>query len=212
MTNLESLKQYIFAGDGDGVESLTQEAVNSGVPVETILNVYLLPAMGEVGRRYEEGDFFIPEMLLAGRAMQAGMAIVKPLITSQGVKTAGSVVIGTVQGDLHDIGKTLVSMMLEGSGFKVHDLGVDVEPEKFVEEVRTLQPVILAMSAMLTTTLPAMKSTITALEQSGLRDDLIVMVGGAPVTSEFAASIGADGYAEEAFAAAQKAVELVDNA
>jgi len=166
--------------------------------------------MEEVGRRYEEGEFFIPEMLMAARTMQASMLVLKPLIVGSNVRTAGRIVIGTVEGDLHDIGKSLVAMMLEGAGFEVHDLGVDVKPERFVETVRNVKPCMVAMSALLTTTIPVMQTTIEALKRAGLRDSVVVMVGGAPLTPQYAASIGADGYAEDAAAAARKAKELLD--
>ena len=199
----------ILAGDRAGIEPLTREAISKGVPAATIINEYLMPAMEEVGRLYEEGDFFIPEMLMSARAMQASMAILKPLIVGDEVKAAGRVVIGTVEGDLHDIGKTLVGMMLESLGFEVYDLGVDIKPKQFVEAVNRLQPRIVGMSAMLTTTMPAMKRTIEALQEAGLRQKLIVMVGGAPLTPEYAAAIGADGFAEDAAEAARKAKVLV---
>jgi len=198
----------ILAGDRAGIEALTKEALGKGVPVATIINGYLMPAMEDVGRLYEEGELFIPEMLLSARAMQAGMAILKPLIVGDEVKTAGQVVIGTVEGDLHDIGKSLVSMMLESAGFEVRDLGTDVAPARFVEAVQAVKPVIVGMSAMLTTTMPNMKRTMDALEEAGLRSRVIVMVGGAPLTPEYAVSIGADGYAEDAAGAVQKAKEL----
>jgi 5-methyltetrahydrofolate--homocysteine methyltransferase len=149
----------ILAGDRTGIEALTREAIGKGVSAGTIINEYLMPAMEEVGHLYEEGDFFIPEMLMSARAMQASMAILKPLIVGDEVKAAGRVVIGTVEGDLHDIGKTLVGMMLESLGFEVYDLGVDIKPKQFVEAVNRLEPKIVGMSAMLTTTMPAMKRT-----------------------------------------------------
>ena len=207
--NLTLLQEKILQGDREGLEALTKEAIKEGISAGTIINEYLMPAMEEVVRLFEEGELFIPEMLMSARAMQASMAILKPLIVGDEVKTAGRVVIGTVEGDLHDIGKTLVGMMLEGAGFEVHDLGVDVKPEEFVESVADLKPVIVGMSALLTTTMPVMQRTIDALEEAGLRDDLIVMVGGAPLTPDFAASIGADGFAEDAAGAVRKAKELV---
>ena len=201
--------EKIMEGDRVGIEALTKEATSKGVTAGTIIDEYLMPAMAEVGRLYEEGEYFIPEMLMSARAMQASMAILKPLIVGDEVKTVGRVVIGTVEGDLHDIGKTLVGMMLESAGFEVHDLGVDVKPEKFVAAVRNLKPRIVGMSAMLTTTMVAMERVIEALKEAGLRDKLIVMVGGAPLTAEFVASIGADGFAEDAAGAVRKAKELV---
>jgi len=205
----ESFREKILAGDRDGVKALTEEALQQGVPVEQIIHKYLMPAMDEVGRCFEAGDLFISEMLMSARAMQAGMAVLKPLIVGAKIKTLGCVVIGTVQGDLHDIGKALVAMMLEGAGFEVHDLGVDVKPEKFVEAVRNLQANVVGMSALLSTTMPNVKITIEALKKAGLREGLIVMVGGAPFTADYAASIGADGYAEDAASAVRRVKELI---
>jgi len=202
-------QEKIMAGDREGIEALTRQAIAGGEPVATIINGYLMPAMEEVGRLYEEGELFIPEMLMAARSMQAGMAILKPLIVGDEVKTAGRVVLGTVQGDLHDIGKSLVGMMLESAGFEVHDLGTDVEPARFVEAVRADKPVIVGMSAMLSTTMLNMAGAMAALKEAGLRESLIVLVGGAPLTPEFAASIGADGYAADASSAVQRAKALL---
>jgi len=208
--NPELFREKILAGDREGIAALTKEAIGQSVPVATIVDEYLIPPMTEVGRRYEEGEFFIPEMLMAARAMQAGMEIVSPLFVASEVRTVLRVLIGTVEGDLHDIGKTLVSMMLEGAGFEVHDLGIDVKPEGFVQAARDLKPAVVAMSAMLTSTMLGMKTTIDALKEAGLRNDLVVMVGGAPLTQEYAASIGADGYAVDAASAVRKVKELCD--
>lgn len=207
--NLDLFHESIMEGDREGIKALTEEAISQDVSAGTIINEYLMPAMGEVGRLYEAGELFIPEMLMSARAMQASMKVLKPLIVGGEVKTAGGVVIGTVEGDLHDIGKTLVGMMLEGAGFEVHDLGVDVKPERFVDAVRDVEPAVVGMSAMLTTTMPAMGRTIDALKEAGLRNNLVIMVGGAPLTPDFAASIGADAYAEDAAEAARVAKELV---
>jgi 5-methyltetrahydrofolate--homocysteine methyltransferase len=204
-----SFHEKILAGDAEGIVTLTRQALDAQYSPATIINDYLLPAMEKVGRLYEEGEFFIPEMLLSARAMQASMAILKPLIVGDEVKAAGRVVIGTVEGDLHDIGKTLVGMMLESAGFEVHDLGVNVAPTSFVKAVQDFEPEILGMSAMLTTTMPAMEKTLEALTEAGLRERLFVMVGGAPLTPEFVSSIGADGYAEDAVGAARQAKELL---
>jgi 5-methyltetrahydrofolate--homocysteine methyltransferase len=204
-----AFQEKIMAGDREGIEALTQQAIAGGASAATIINGYLMPAMEEVGRLYEEGELFIPEMLMAARAMQAGMAILKPLIVGDEVKTAGRVALGTVQGDLHDIGKSLVGMMLESAGFEVHDLGTDVTPARFVQVVRDEKPVLVCMSAMLTTTMLNMAGVIAALKEAGLRGALTIMVGGAPLTPEFAASIGADGYAEDASGAVQKAKALL---
>lgn len=207
--DLSLFRESILTGNREGIKGVTKTAINEGISVGTIVNDHLMPAMEEVGRLYEDGEMFIPEMLMSARAMQASMAILKPLITGNEVKTAGRVVIGTVEGDLHDIGKTLVGMMLEGAGFEVHDLGADVKPEKFVEAVQNVRPIVVGMSALLTTTMPVMEKAIEALKKADLRDTLFVMVGGAPVTPEFATSIGADGFAEDAGGAARKAKELV---
>ena len=209
MTKRDAFHDKIMTGDRKGIAALTNGAVGDGISAGTIINEYLMPTMEEVGRLFEEGEFFIPEMLMSARAMQASMAILKPLIVGDEVKTGGRVVVGTVEGDMHDIGKTLVTMMMESAGFEVHDLGVDVKPERFVEAVSALEPAIVGMSAMLTTTIPAMGRTIDALSEAALRDKLIIMVGGAPVTPEFAASIGADGFAEDAAGAARVAKELL---
>lgn len=207
--DLSLFRESILTGNREGIKGVTKTAINEGISVGTIVNDHLMPAMEEVGRLYEDGEMFIPEMLMSARAMQASMAILKPLITGNEVKTAGRVVIGTVEGDVHDIGKTLVGMMLEGAGFEVHDLGADVKPEKFVEAVQNVRPIVVGMSALLTTTMPVMEKAIEALKKADLRDTLFVMVGGAPVTPEFATSIGADGFAEDAGGAARKAKELV---
>ena len=209
MTKRDAFYDKIMTGDREGIAALTDDAIRDGISAATIINEYLMPTMEEVGRLFEEGEFFIPEMLMSARAMQASMVILKPLIVGDEVKTGGRVVVGTVEGDLHDIGKTLVTMMMESAGFEVHDLGVDVKPEQFVEAASTLEPAIIGLSAMLTTTIPAMGRTIDALREAALRDKLIIMVGGAPVTSEYAASIGADGFAEDAAGAARKAKELL---
>ena len=208
--NLSLFHEKIMAGDAEGIKTLTRQAIKEGMPAATIIDEGMMPAMDEIGRLFEEEELFIPEMIMSATAMQAGMAILKPLLVGDEVKTAGRVVIGTVEGDLHDIGKTLVGTLMEAAGFEVHDLGIDVEPERFVEATRDLRPAIVGMSAMLTTTMPMMKSTIDALKEAGLRDDLLVMVGGAPLTPEFATSIGADGYAEDASDAARVAKRLVD--
>jgi 5-methyltetrahydrofolate--homocysteine methyltransferase len=165
--------------------------------------------MTEVGRRFEEGEYFVPEMLISARAMQSGLAILKPLLVASEVAATGKVVIGTVKGDLHDIGKNLVGMMLEGAGFELVDLGTDIGPEQFVQAVRDHQPDLLGMSALLTTTMPSMKTTVDALVEAGVRDRVKVIVGGAPVTQEYATGIGADGFAVDASRAATLAKALV---
>lgn len=209
MVSIEQFHERILAGDPTGIEALTTEGLRDGMDAAHIMNEGLIPAMQEVGRLYEEGEKFIPEMLLAARAMQASMSILEPHLVGEVIKTTGSVVLGTVEGDLHDIGKTLVGVMMEGAGFEVHDLGTDVSPQTFVDTVRDVNPDIVGMSALLTTTMPSMQRTIEALEESGIRENLVILVGGAPVTADFATSIGADGFAEDAPGAARRAQELL---
>ncbi len=210
---MEAIIQEIYSGVIEGnstlVKEKVQEALSAGIYAQTILNQGLIPAMAEVGRLFEEGEYFVPEMLIAARAMQGGMGLLKPLLKEADVKAAGRVVIGTVKGDLHDIGKNLVAMMLEGAGFEIIDLGNDVPPEKFVEAARLHQADIVAMSALLTTTMVNMKSTIEAIEAAGLRRKVKILIGGAPVTESYAHQIGADGYGEDASRAVQAAKALV---
>lgn len=195
---LKAIYDGVVEGDNASVQQQVQEALSANTVASSILNEALIPAMAEVGRLFEEGEYFVPEMLISARAMKSAMALLKPYLQQSDVKYAGTVVIGTVKGDLHDIGKNLVSLMLEGAGFQVKDLGSDVTPEKYVDAVRETGANIVAMSALLTTTMVNMKSTITALETAGLRDRVKVMIGGAPVTDSFAKQIGADGYAPDA--------------
>ncbi len=183
-------------------------ALAAGIAPETILKDGLIAAMGEVGRLFEENEYFVPEMLVSARAMQGGLALLKPHLAAGGATPAGKVVVGTVKGDLHDIGKNLVGMMLEGSGFEVIDLGTDVSPEKFVKAVTEHQPHAIAMSALLTTTMPSMSNTIKALQEAGVREQVKVMIGGAPVTDGFARQIGADGYSPDASSAVRLAKTL----
>jgi len=205
----EELYDNVINGDAEGVKKLTQQAVQEGFPAEELLNGVLIPAMADVGQRFERQEFFVPEMLVAARAMKHGVEVLRPHLVSAGIKPIGTVLIGTVSGDLHDIGKNLVVMMLEGTGFRVVDLGVDVSPDKFVAGVREHSPQLLGMSALLTTTMVAMKATIQALTQTGVRDRVKVMIGGAPVTQRFADEIGADIYAADASSAARKAKEAL---
>jgi 5-methyltetrahydrofolate--homocysteine methyltransferase len=197
----------------DGQSALVQQkvtqALEAGENPAVILNDGMIAAMAEVGQRFEVGDFFVPEMLIAARAMQSGMALLKPHLALADVKSAGKVVIGTVKGDLHDIGKTLVAMMLEGAGFEIKDLGTDVTPEKFVSEAQASGAQIVAMSALLTTTMTNMKTTVEALKAAGVRDSVKVLIGGAPVTDAYAQQIGADGYAPDASRAVAVAKSLV---
>ena len=206
---LETIYQGILEGDLGSVREHVQQAVDAGVEAEAILNVGLIPAMGEVGRLFEEGEYFVPEMLIAARAMQGGLGIIKPLLIESGVEPFGKVAIGTVKGDLHDIGKNLVSMMLEGAGFEVFDLGVDVADDVFVDAVKEHKVDILAMSALLTTTMPNMEMVVRSLRDQGMRDSVKVIIGGAPVTDTYAQEIGADGYAADASQAATLAKKLM---
>jgi 5-methyltetrahydrofolate--homocysteine methyltransferase len=187
-----------WGGNRSGVEAAVRVALGKGTPAARILSEGLIAAMTEVGERFEKQEFYVPEMLVAARAMQAGLALLKPQLIESGVQAAGKVVLGTVRGDLHDIGKNLVGMMLEGAGFEVIDLGTDVGREKFGEAVCTNEPQLVGMSALLTTTMQNMRATLEALEDLGVRDQVKVMVGGAPLTPAFAEEIGADGYASDA--------------
>jgi 5-methyltetrahydrofolate--homocysteine methyltransferase len=208
MTSLEELKQSVIDGDEVSVEQGVQVALDGGTSPGDILNKALIPAMGKVGELFENQELFVPEMLVSARAMQAGLNILRPLLAETGVEPLGRVVLGTVKGDLHDIGKNLVGMMLEGGGFEVRDLGVDIDPEKFVAAARDGYDVV-AMSALLTTTMANMQDVIDALEENDLRKDVKVVVGGAPVTEEFSKDIGADGYAEDASRAVGTVKELL---
>jgi 5-methyltetrahydrofolate--homocysteine methyltransferase len=208
-SSIEQVYDSIVAGDMAGTAARVQAAVDAGLPAEVILKQGLVSAMTEVGRRFEEGDYFVPEMLISARAMQSGLAILKPLLIDSAVQATGRVVIGTVKGDLHDIGKNLVAMMCEGAGFEVKDLGKDVEPDAFVEAVKEFEPDVLGMSALLTTTMRTMEHTVKALEEAGVRDKVKIMIGGAPVTQAFSDQIGADGYASNAASAADLAKKFV---
>ncbi|MGB9586426.1 MAG: corrinoid protein [Anaerolineales bacterium] len=205
---LETIYQYVIDGEAEEVETYVQKALDEGHAAGEILNNALIAAMDEVGQRYEQGDFFVPEMLIAARAMQAGLHILKPKLIQGDIKAAGKVAIGTVKGDLHDIGKNLVAMMLEGAGFEVYDLGTDVDPQKFVQMAREGAQVI-GLSALLTTTMNNMSVTIQALQEAGLREKVKVIIGGAPVTAEFAQKIGADGFAPDASTATRVVRELL---
>ena len=206
---LKDVYEAVLDGNAAATKSAVQAALAEGIPAETILKDGLIAAMGEVGRLFEENEYFVPEMLVAARAMQSGLALLKPHLADAGAASAGKVVVGTVKGDLHDIGKNLVAMMLEGSGFEVIDLGTDVTPEKFVKAVMDHKPQVIGMSALLTTTMPSMTGTIKALEEAGLREQVKVMIGGAPVTDGFAKQIGADGYSPDASSAVRMAKSLV---
>lgn len=206
---LKSIHAAVLSGDQTTTQEQVEQAIGSGLAPVDILHEGLISAMTEVGRRFEEGDYYVPEMLIAARAMKGGLAILKPLLAESDVQPLGRIVLGTVKGDLHDIGKNLVSMMLEGAGFEIVDLGVNVAPDKFVEAIQSGGIDVLGMSALLTTTMPTMKATIDALVEAQLRDQVKVIIGGAPVTQSYADDIGADGYAPDASRAATLAKSLV---
>ena len=209
MSQIEAIYTAVLEGDAAGAKSGVNAALAAGLNPETILKDGLIAAMGEVGRLFEENEYFVPEMLVAARAMQAGLTLLKPHLAAGGAVATGKVVIGTVKGDLHDIGKNLVAMMLEGAGFEVIDLGTDVSPEKFVKAVLEHKPQLVGMSALLTTTMPGMGNTVKALTEAGLRQQVKVMIGGAPVTEAFARQIGADGYSTDASSAVRLAKALI---
>jgi 5-methyltetrahydrofolate--homocysteine methyltransferase len=207
---IKEIYQGVLNGRKDGVETGVQQALSDGVPADQILQQGLIPPMAEVGRLFEEGEYYVPEMLIAARAMQAGLAILKPHLAEANIKAVGKVAIGTVKGDLHDIGKNLVAMMLEGAGFEIIDLGTDVSPERFVHAVRDDAVDIIGLSALLTTTMPSMATTIKALEDAGLRDQVRVIIGGAPVTDAYAKQVGADGFSPDASRAVTLAKSLLN--
>lgn len=209
MADYEALKTAVIEGKMAQVKSLTQQALDEGKPPQDVLDRALIPAMDVVGEKFSCHEFYIPEMLIAARAMQAGVAILKPLLAAAAAKPRGKVVLGTVKGDLHDIGKNLVGMMLQGSGFEVIDLGADVAPQRFVEAVQSNAPHFVMMSALLTTTMLSMRDTVEALKAAGLRERVKVAVGGAPVTQRFCDEVGADFYAPSATGAVTKAKTLL---
>ncbi len=206
---LEQMQKDLYDGKADEVGTATQKALDEGMSAQEILSDGLIGGMDEVGKDFKAGDLFIPEVLMSAKAMHAGMAVLRPLLAESGALSLAKIVIGTVAGDLHDIGKNLVGMMLGGAGFEIIDLGTDVSPEKFVEAVRAEGADLVGMSALLTTTMPGMKATIEALTEAGLRDRVKVIVGGAPVTASFAEGIGADAYAPDAASAVDTARSLV---
>jgi 5-methyltetrahydrofolate--homocysteine methyltransferase len=213
---MENLVQEVYSavlnGNAIEVKEKVQLALDNGTEAETILNSGLIAAMKEVGQLFEDGEYFVPEMLISARAMQSGMIILRPHLIAQDIKPIGKVVIGTVKGDLHDIGKNLVSMMLEGSGFQIFDLGTDVSPEKFLDAINTHKPDIVGMSALLTTTMVNMEKTMHFLEENGVRKGVKVIIGGAPISQKYADDIGADGYAPDASQAAVIASRLMGKA
>ena len=206
---IQQIIDCILSFNRNTINNKVQEALDAGVEPQKVLNDGMIAAMAEVGRLFEEGEFFVPEMLVAAKTMQTGLAFLKPHLTEAGVKSAGKIAMGTVRGDLHDVGKNLVGMMLEGAGFEVLDLGVDVPPEKFIEAAQAGDVKIIGLSALLTTTMPSMKSTIDALKDAGLRDNVKVMLGGAPLTDAYAREIEADGYASDASRAVKLAKTLI---
>src|SRR5512140_1108269 len=209
MPNLKPLFEAILNGDAKTSRDLTDKALAEGMDPLKLVNDFMVPAMDEVGRRFEANEYFVPELLISARAMKAALELIRPLLMARGDKPAGRVAIGTVKGDLHDIGKNLVASLLEGGGFEVIDLGVNVTPEKFIETVKQKDANIIAMSALLTTTMPAMKTTIDALKQAGIREKVKVLIGGAPITQKYADEIGADGYSENAVGAVALAKKAV---
>lgn len=206
---INKIYKGVMEGDRETVTAAVQEAIASKMTAEKILREGMMSAMSEVGRLFEEGEYFVPELLIAARAMQGGMELLKPMLVAEDIEPIGRIVIGTVKGDLHDIGKNLVGMMLEGAGFEVTDLGSDVDAQKFVDAVKSTGATVVGMSALLTTTMSNMPSTIEALKAAGLRDKVKVLVGGAPLTKAYADQIGADGFAPDASQAAKLALSFV---
>jgi 5-methyltetrahydrofolate--homocysteine methyltransferase len=209
MAELDGLYDAILNGDNKASVAVTRQALAEGADPLELIQRFMIPAMDEVGRRFQCEEYFVPELLLAARAMKGALELLRPLLAASGAQPAGRVVIGTVKGDLHDIGKNLVSSMLEGGGFEVTDLGADVSPERFVEAVKSTGAQIVCLSALLTVTMPSMRTTIEALRQAGIRDRVKVLVGGAPLTAQFAREIGADGYGENANVAVALARQIV---
>ncbi|MBP8258197.1 MAG: corrinoid protein [Verrucomicrobia bacterium] len=208
MENAKRLYEAVLEGDAKTARSVTEAALAAGVDPQKLVTEQMIPAMDEAGRRFECNEFFVPELLVSARAMKAALELIRPLLAARGAQPAGRVVIGTVKGDLHDIGKNLVAAMLEGGGFEVIDLGVDVSPERFVATAREKEAHLIALSALLTTTMPSMQATVEALQRAGLRERFKVMIGGAPITQKYADEIGADGYSENAAGAVALARRL----
>ena len=206
---LKGLYDETMVGNAPAVLELTNTGLAEGLTPEQILFEALIPSLEEVGARFERGDYFVPEMLIAGKAMSGALDVLRPLLAQTGAESVGTFLMGTVKGDVHDIGKNLVNIMLEGAGFTVIDIGVQAPPEKFIAAIEEHKPDIVGMSAFLTTTMPMFKANINAIEKAGLRDQVIIMVGGAPVTQEYADVCGADGYAADAATAVRKAKELI---
>jgi 5-methyltetrahydrofolate--homocysteine methyltransferase len=206
---LQTIYDAVIDGDADATTEGVEKAIADGLNPGDILNNGMVAAMSEVGKMFEEGEFFVPEMLIAARAMQSGLAVLKPQLVKADIKSAGKVIAGTVKGDLHDIGKNLVCMMLEGAAFEIIDLGTDVSAEQIIEAVKLHKPQVIAMSALLTTTMPNMEEVLKNLDAEGVRDQVKVVVGGAPVTQDYADSIGADGYAADASRATSMVKDLI---
>jgi 5-methyltetrahydrofolate--homocysteine methyltransferase len=209
MPDLKQLYEAVVRGDAKVTHAITQQALAEGIDPLELVNQYMVPAMDEVGRRFEANEYFVPELLISARAMKAALNLIRPLLTARGDKPVGRVAIGTVKGDLHDIGKNLVASLLEGGGFEVIDLGVNVSPEAFIATVTERNANIVAMSALLTTTMPAMRTTIEALKRAGVRERVKVLIGGAPITQKYADEIGADGFSESAVGAVAMAKKAV---
>jgi 5-methyltetrahydrofolate--homocysteine methyltransferase len=209
MPTIQTLYDAILNGNAKAAKEITQTSLAAGVNPQALVDDTMIPAMNEVGRRYEANEYFVPELLIAARAMKASLELIRPLLSARGAEPVGRVVIGTVQGDLHDIGKNLVGAMLEGAGFEVIDLGVDVSPEKFINAAKEKKATLVALSALLTTTMHSMKAVMEKLRESGMRDNVKVMIGGAPVTQKYADEIGADGYSSNANAAVALARKLL---
>ena len=209
MEDLKQLHEAILVGNFKQSREVTEKALAAGVDPQELVQKYMIPAMDEVGRRYEANEYFVPELLIAARAMKASLELIRPLLAAKGAEPAGRVVIGTVKGDLHDIGKNLVAAMLEGAGFEVVDLGVDVSAEKFIHAAKEKGASLVAMSALLTTTMSSMKTTVEAFKAAGVRGDVKIMIGGAPVTQKYADDIGADGYSTNANGAVALARKLL---
>lgn len=205
---LEELARRLYDGDAEGVVELTGQCLERGLEAVTILNTGLMSGMDEVGKDFQAGELFIPEIIVAARAMHAGIDLLRPLLSSEDAEARGSIVLGTVKGDLHDIGKKLVGIMMQGAGFRVIDLGHDVAPERFVQTVQEQRPELLGMSALLSTTVPMMRATIAAVQAAGIRDQVRILAGGAPLTQALADEIGADGFAADAVGAVQEARRL----
>lgn len=210
VTDVEILQELIIDGDIEGARALAEQALNSGVEAQLLITEHIIPAMEEVGWLFEIGDYFVPEMLVSARAAGQVLDLAEPLLAQIDHEPVGAIVIGTVKGDLHDIGKNIVTMMLKGGGFRVHDLGTDVGPDKFIAAVKEYRPQLLGMSALLTTTMDWMAVTVRALEEAGLRKQVKVVIGGAPISPEFSTRIGADGFAKDASAAVRLSKQLLD--